>query len=965
MKKNDVICGFTVKEVRALDEIKAKMVIMEFEKTGTPLIWLDRDDLNKTFAVTFKTVPEDDTGVFHIIEHSVLNGSEKYPVKEPFVELLKSSLQTFLNAMTFPDKTMYPVSSRNDTDFLNLIDVYLDAVLHPLSRKNPLGFMQEGWHYETEDGGKTASFNGVVFNEMKGAYASDETVLYSEMNKLLFPDNCYRWESGGHPEHITELTYEKYCASHARFYHPSNATVILDGAVDLVPVLKKIAGYLKNFDRQKIDAQIPFQAPVEPEDAECFYEISPDENAENKIILGEGWVFSRFDEPVKTAAASILATALCGTNESPLKKALIDGGLCEDAELSVMDGIQQEFLLLVLRNTTAEKAAGAKAAVREILERILSEGLDKKRLEAVTDHFEYVSREKDFGTAPRGLVYAIDIMESLLYGGDPAQELCRDRLFAEIRQMIANGGFEKLLREAMLENRHTAFLKMLPSKTLGEEKSRAEAEKAAEAAAGWNDEDRKRVCGDLFALRAFQESADTPEKLASLPVLPLEAISHSAPETPQTTEVIDGVTLLNQPIPTDGITYVQYFFDLGDINIDELKEISFWASVLGQTATEKFDPTELCNEIDAKLGHFDVGFSVTAKKNETDGCLPCLCVKFSLLDTKKAQAAPLIKEILLKSKFDDKTFIYNLLHQARMGSERNVSGAGSSVAAKRAAAAFSAKGAVNEAVGGLEKLRWLQRTDDGFDDAFPALSEKFASFAQKVFSRARLTVSVTGEADREWLKTLIGDLPDTPVGERARYAPKDGVSEGFRIPAEIGFAARAGHFAKIGSEFTGTAKVASQLLTYGFLWNTIRVKGGAYGTRLYASYDGNMFVTSYRDPDPSRSLDDFTCLGKALRDFCDGDEAIDKYIISTIADTEPLLTPRMEGIMAAERYLAGKTRQDVERIRNEILSADKNKLREFSRVLDAMIDESAVCVVGGKNVLDACGGKLERTESVN
>ncbi|MBQ9545277.1 MAG: insulinase family protein, partial [Clostridia bacterium] len=873
---NDVIKGFRVKEIRPLDEIKAKMVVMEFEKTATPLIWLDRDDLNKTFAITFKTVPEDDTGVFHIIEHSVLNGSEKYPVKEPFVELLKSSLQTFLNAMTFPDKTMYPVSSRNDTDFLNLIDVYMDAVLHPLSRKNPLGFMQEGWHYETEDGGKTATFNGVVFNEMKGAYASDDTVMYSEINKLLFPDNCYRWESGGHPEHITELTYSDYCASHARFYHPSNATVILDGEVDLEPVLEKIAGFLGQFDKETPDSDIPLQKPVEPEDAECFYEIDPGDNEENKIILCEGWVASRFDEPVKTAALSILSSALCGTNESPLKKELIDGGFCEDAELSVTDGIQQNFVLLVLRNSTAEKAAGAKAKVREILEKILAGGLDKKRLRAITDHAEYVSREKDFGSAPKGLIYAIEIMDSMLYGGDPAQELCRDELFGEIRKMIDNGGFEKLLKEAILDNRHTAFLKMLPSKMLGEEKRKIEAEKAEKAAASWNDADRERVTSDFAALRAFQESADTPEKIATLPVLPISAISRKAPETPQTAEDFGGVKLLNQKITTDGITYVQYYFDLGDLGVEELKEVSFWASLLGQVATQKFDPTELYNEIDAKLGHFDVSFSVISKKNATDDCVPYLAVKFSLLDSKKLEAEPLIKEILLNSKFDDKNFIFNLLHQARMGTERSVSASGNAVAAKRAAASFSAKYALNEAVGGLEMLRWMQKTDDNFDEVFPALSEKCALFAEKVFSRRRLTLSVTGEPDREWLKALVADLYDTPVSERVKYAIKDRVNEGFRIPAEVGYAARAGHFAKVGSEFSGIARLASQLLTYGFLWNTIRVKGGAYGTRLSAAYDGTVYVNSYRDPDPSRSLDDFTCLGKALRDFVDSDERIDK-----------------------------------------------------------------------------------------
>lgn len=963
MKTNDVIHGFRLKESRELKEIRATMRLFEFEKTRTPLLWLDRDDENKTFAIAFRTVPTDDTGVFHILEHSVLNGSEKYPVKEPFVELLKSSLQTFLNAFTFPDKTMYPVSSRNDKDLLNLIDVYMDAVLHPLSKREPLGFMQEGWHYEIDDGGNR-SYNGVVFNEMKGAYASEDTVLEAGMNRLLFPDTCYRWESGGHPEHITELTYENYLAAHDRFYHPSNARIVLDGSVDLESVLAKLESFLSPYDAITPDGEIAFQKPVAPDPAECRYEIAPDDDPSDKAILARGWVFASYDEPVKIAAASILSSALCGTNESPLKKALMDEGLAQDVELSVMDGIRQEFALLVLRNLPEERLEEAQRRIGEILEKIASDGLDRARLEAITDHWEYVTREKDFGSMPRGLVYAIDVMESWLYGGDPAQELCQEKLFGSIREMIKTGGFEKLLREIFIDCPHRATLRMLPSSTLGEEKRLAEKKRLDEAAKDWTDADVERIRADFKRLRAFQEAPDTPEKIATLPVLSLSDVSEKVNLTPQTVSEIDGVTVLEQDIDTDGIVYADCYFSLDDMSADQLSETVFFASLLGQAATEKYDPTSLFNEIDAKLGHFEASCAAMAKADDADGCKTFLTLRFSFLESKKPEVIPLIREITGATRFDDRGYIYNLLRQARMGSERQISTAGNRVAALRASASLSAKGAALEAIGGVDMLRWLQDTDKSYESGFEGLSARFEALKKKIFSRRRLILSVTGAPDRQWEKELIESFGTDGMGEEIPKTPKALSAEGLVIPAEIGFAARAGNLARVGEKWRICASVASQILTYGYLWNTVRVKGGAYGTRISVTRDGSVTVTSYRDPSPAASLDVFMKTGEALREFCLSDEKIDKYIISTFAESEPLFTPRMKGVRAAERYILGITPEELAANRKKLLSTAKADLEEFSRALDKALEGGTLCVVGGKNVVDACGDKLDSVCSV-
>ena len=497
MQINDLIHGFRVLERRTLGELNAVMWRMEYEKNGARLIWLDRPDNNKTFSIAFKTIPQDDTGVFHILEHSVLNGSEKYPVKEPFVELLKSSMATFLNAMTFPDKTMYPVSSRNDQDFLNLIDVYMDAVLHPVSLRDPHSFLQEGWHYELDSPEGELRCNGVVYNEMKGAYASPDTVMMEQLGSLLFPSNCYGKSSGGDPEHIPELTYENYLASHRRFYHPSNSYICLDGQVDLDAVLAKLDGFLKDYERIDPDADIPMQEPVAPAERTCAYEIGPEEDETDKAILAGGWVFGKFSDMERNVAFSALARLLCGSNESPLTKPLLDAGLCQDVALEKLDGVQQLYAILQIKNADPAKKDEIWALVEDTLRSLADGGLDKTRLHSILNRLEFAAREKDYGSMPRGLVYAITSLEGWLYSGDPAQGLEYDALFAALRRKVDEGWFDGFLRQVFLDNPHRARLLMLPSKTLGEEKARAEAERLAKIKAGWSQDEVQQVIADF------------------------------------------------------------------------------------------------------------------------------------------------------------------------------------------------------------------------------------------------------------------------------------------------------------------------------------------------------------------------------------------------------------------------------------------------------------------------------------
>ena len=962
MQINDRIHGFRVLERRDLGEISAVLWRMEYEKNGARLIWLDRPDDNMTFSIAFKTIPQDDTGVFHILEHSVLNGSEKYPVKEPFVELLKSSMATFLNAMTFPDKTMYPVSSRNRQDFLNLMDVYLDAVLHPVSLRDRHAFLQEGWHYELDSPEGELRCNGVVYNEMKGAYSSADTVMEEQMDRLLFPSNCYSKSSGGDPEHIPELTYENYLASHRRFYHPSNAYIVLDGQVDLDAALEKLDGFLREYERIDPDADIPMQEPVAPAEKTVSYEIGPEEDETSKAILAGGWVFGKFDDMEKNIAFSVLSRLLCGSNDSPLTKALLDAGLCEDVSLEKLDGVQQLYAILQIKNVDPAKKDEIWALVEKVLRQQCEQGLDKKRLHSIFNRMEFITREKDYGSMPRGLVYAIAAMEGWLYGGDPAMSLAYDAVFASLRKKADEGWFEAFLAEALLDNPHRARLVMLPSKTLGREKAEAEAARCAAVKAGWDRAQTEKVIADFAALRARQSQADTPETLRCLPTLSLADIPEKGMPVRQDIAGVQGVTLLHQPVETDGIVYLDMYFALDDLSVRQLQQVKLLTKLLGQVATERYDALALRSELEGSLGRFSASMKIAAAPGQTERATPWLSVGLSLLPDHKADAVRLLDEILNRSKFDDTPFIYNILRQVRLDMEQSITAGGNAFGAMRVSAQCSAWGLLGEATHGISMLRALQAWDKDFEGQGAALCGDLAALCGRIFSKKRLAVSLTGERDDAFVADALAVLSDGPMGEPAVYEPLPAKKEGFVIPAGIGFAVTGANLNDLGASFSGTATVAGQLLTFDYLWNEVRVKGGAYGVNLAVRPMGDVGFSSYRDPSPAKTLDTFAGAGQALRDVCAGGD-IDKYIISTVASTEPVMSPWTEGMRAVNLWLNGQSEADLDRQRLEILRTTPESLSAFGKVLEDVCAAGHVCVIGGKDALDACQG-LDSVESI-
>lgn len=958
------LSGFTVKSITDLPEVKGRLVRMTYGKNGADLAWLDRDDDNMTFGIAFRTIPEDDTGVAHILEHSVLCGSDKYPVKEPFVELLKSSFSTYLNAWTAADCTMYPVCSRNGADFLNLMDVYLDAVFHPLSVKGPLPFRQEGWHYEISKDGELTR-NGVVLSEMKGAFASPKRLAYHETMRMLFPDNCYRFVSGGDPKAIHNLTFEAYKAFYARHYHPSNARIFLDGRIDLPAVLARLDEFLSPYDRADVATAVPRQWPVKAQKT-VEYELGEDDTAENKTILEDGWVIGAFNDRETCLAFDVLADVLAGSNEDPLAKALLDRGLCEDVRLGA-EGSEQQTAMLVLMHVADGKADEARRTVRDTLTALAANGLDRDRLNAVIDRHEFDSREKDYGGFPRGLAFFSDALDQWLYGGDPADAFRNDALYASLREKVATGWFEKFLRKTLLDNPHHVRLTLRPSKTLGAKNRAAEKAELAAIKAKWTPEELARVTAEAKALEDHQKRADDPADLAKLPVLALKDIPEIGPAPSFAETAVGGTRVLRAKTTANGIAYAELYFSLeGRVSPDDLSDAAVLADVLGELPTAKRSALSLKNALDAGLGRFDSGVSAYAKKpGDPSAAAPYFVVRVSALDTKLDEIVRLVPEVLLETKFTDVKQIGDLLKQRRRALERGTAGlSGRVYAARRAAASQSVRGAMEELYAGLAHLRRLQKTDDAFATDGAAYGRTLGDLARRIFTRGAVTVCLSDNVPTDWLEPMLAKFPAEAAAATATIAPFPAKREGFRTAGNVGAAAKASFPGAGRDAFTGPAAVAARILSLGYLWDEIRVRGGAYGGHLRLRAEGDFGYLSWNDPTPARSLGVYDKSGDALRQVASGAEPVDKYIISAVAATEPYQTPSVETTRVAEMVLSGRSADDVHRFRREMLRTTKADLAAFADVLDAVTNTPSVCVIGGAAQVDGCKDALDTVEAV-
>ena len=955
MNPGTVLHDFELTNVTPVPEMDAELHLFRHRGTGAELLWIRRPDRNKTFSVTFKTLPENDTGVFHIMEHSVLCGSAKYPVKEPFVELMKGSMNTFLNAFTFPDKTMYPVSSRNDADFRNLVSVYLDAVFCPAVYERKNIFLQEGWRLEQDAPGEKPHYVGVVFNEMKGALSSVDEVMAYAMARMLFPDSCYRFVSGGDPTHIPELTYEAFLDAHRRFYHPSNARFFLDGDVDIEQLLAQINDdYLCRYERREPDFELKLQKPVPGQQRTISYELAPGEAPEGKAYFAMSRIIGTWEDRVRLMAAKVLCDYLAGSNDAPLKRAVLEQGLAQELRLSAEDGgMAQVTVDLMLQNMQAEKLPEARRAVQAIIRELLEKGLDRTELTGCLNRYEFKTREHN---EPYGVMLSIQVMNSWLYGGDPALYLRNNEAFAALRAHLEDGYYEQLLREMFLEDDTLCELHALPSQTLGAERA---AEELRSAHARWDamTEAEQASCGaELEALHTWQQTPDSPEALATLPHLKLSEVSAEPLWVELAEQRLQGVRVLRSPVNAGGMVYLKLYFDLGDLTEEELPTAQLLARVLAVLPTARHTSQELQREIKLHLGSLTHGVETFATPGETDRCKACFVVSCSVLESKVDEAVRLIQEVQLETDLHQPERIREVMQQAFIAMQQQLVMNGMMFAVNHALSGWNATTLVADRTQGYGAYTALRALLEHFDERIEDEIAAMERLCHRISATSRLTLGVTGGVSDAQLTALLSAFPaGEPTGPlQVKLTGREDTA--VTIPAAISFATLGANLNTLGFRVTGTNWVMGQLISLAYLWNEVRVQGGAYGCGLLTRESGNVCFYSYRDPSAARTLDVYRRSAAFVRSFCESGSALDTIIIGTLSELMPLLAPRFQSEQAFSRCFTGVTLEQLRQQFREVLETTPAQLLEASAQLDEIAAKGSMCVVGSAEILSGCEG---------
>ncbi|MBO5525517.1 MAG: insulinase family protein [Clostridia bacterium] len=931
--------GFQVTKRSEVRELSASLVEMEHIKSGAKLVYVDCDDENKVFGISFKTVPEDSTGVFHILEHCMLNGSEKYPLREPFVNLLKNSLQTFLNAMTFPDKTVYPVASRNEKDFSNLMSVYLDAVFAPNLRTNKNVFLQEGWHYELTDDKSEPVFKGVVFNEMKGAMSSVFDVLEQGFLAALYPDTCYRHNSGGDPRKIPDLTYEQFLSSYHKHYHADNASIFLYGKMDVEAKLAFMdEEYLSKFERNGETIVIERQSPVVNTDAVATYAIGPEDEEEGNAYCQLGWCVAECDDREKLLAYEILNAVLFSTNESPLKKAIMDAGLGKDVRAEVLGDVLQPAYFIQLHKTNADEGKRFEFVVRETLKKIADEGIDQKALEAAINNMEFKLREMETGGFPQGVMYGLYVASAMNYGIDPATHIRYEKELASLRAGMQNGYFERLIYD-LLESKHYALLTVKPSKTLGAEQAEEEARKCREYRASLNEEQVQSLIRLNQELRVFQETEDTPEQIATLPTLTLADLDREPTIAPTEHIVKENREVLFHEVKTGGIVYLTLYYNLASVAEDDLPKLATYASLLGKIKTKKHTAEELNTEVMLHLGGLSFGtvvYGVNAKEAR-----PMLKASVSYLEGDEEKAISLLREVLDETVCEAEE-VDKLIAQKSAMTQMRIMQRGNAVAYGMVSARLTAAGAYAERMEGVSFYRALQQMKGA----------EFEGFSVP-FKKNNLIVSVTGSKAAK--ENLLSRISCFETGETSMQKSTISLQEGnpaVTIPAGINYVAKGGASFK-GTYKPGNVKVMKQILSLDYLWNEVRAKGGAYGVGVVADKDLFCFV-SYRDPNVVNTLGAYDNAEAYLKNVALTDDALVGYIIGTVAGEEPTLSPKLRGAQGDADYFKEISEEEQRKTREELLSTTEEDLKNMANLIAEVKEQGFVAAVGNAEKLAEC-----------
>ena len=970
--KVEELQAYELLEKRGIAELASTGFYLKHKKTGARVCLLSNEDSNKVFYIGFRTPAPDDTGVPHIMEHSVLCGSREFPVKDPFVELAKGSLNTFLNAMTYPDKTVYPVASCNDKDFQNLIHVYMDAVFYPNIYEKEEIFRQEGWHYEMESEDGELTLNGVVYNEMKGAFSSPEGVLEREVLASLYPDTTYANESGGDPEKIPELSWEAFLDFHRRYYHPSNSYIFLYGDCDMAEKLAWLdENYLSHFDRLEIDSEVRTQAPfTKMREIVKEYSVSEEESEEDNTYLS--WnksVGDTLDEKLYLGM-QVLEYVLLTMPGAPLKQALLDAGIGHDIMSSYDNGVKQPIFSIIAKNANEAQKEAFVRTIETELARLVSEGLDEKALRAGINYFEFRYREADFGNYPAGLMYGLQAFDSWLYQDDSVfLHLEALDTFAFLKEQAAEGYFEGLITKYLLENSHGSLVIIRPKRGLTAEQDEAFKKKLAAYKESLTAEERTRIVESTRHLKEYQSEPSPQEELEKIPLLEREDIGKEALPF-QNEELTAGeAKLVYHDLFTNGIGYVSLIFRAGGIPVELVPYLGLLKAVLGKVDTEHYTYGEFAKELNLHTGgiHCSVG-SYDAVDGE-DSFTPVFEVHSKALYEEQETAFSMLREMLMTSKTDDAKRLREIIAETKSRLQMAFQTSGHSMAALRAMSYFSGSAEFSDMTGGVDFYRFIEELDAQFEKKQPEISEKLSELMDFLFRPENLVVSCT--AERKSLEGLTEQVEKLSLtlhrgGKKAvAWSVKpEKKNEGLKTSAQIQYVCRAGNFRAAGLPYTGALKVLRTIMSYDYLWNNIRVKGGAYGCMNNYARTGNTYLVSYRDPNLEKTNEIFEKSVDYTESFDVSERDMTKYIIGTVSSMDTPLTPNAKGARSMSAWMTGLTPEDVQKERDEVLSCGCEEIRALAPYLKAVLEQDCICVIGNEKKLEEQKELFDRVESL-
>ncbi len=954
-KIGDNYHGFRLIEEKNVKETNSTVRLFQHEKSGARLLYMENDEDNKVFSVTFRTPPKDSTGLPHILEHSVLCGSRKFPTKEPFVELVKGSLNTFLNAFTFGDKTMYPVASRNDKDFENLMDVYLDSVFYPNIYKYPEILKQEGWHYELENIEDELRYKGVVYNEMKGALSSPESVLSRKLQETLFPDTPYGYESGGDPEDIPELTQEEFLAFHKRYYHPSNSYMFLYGKMDVLGRLKFIdEAYLKDFEAISVDSSIPVQKSFDSMKSYVLeYPISAQENERDKTYLSLNYATGLSTDAESYLAMEILEHILLSTPASPLKKALIEAGLGKDVFGKYDNSILQPVFSVVVKNSNVERKEEFIKLAQETLKKLVRDGLDSQLVEAAVNLKEFQLREADFEGYPKGLIYNIKIMDSWLYDKNPFMHLSYEHIFEKIRAELKNRYFENLIEEYILKNNHSSMLVLKPKKGMSEAKDEETRNRLKRIKAQLSKEQLQELVKQTRELKDWQNTPDTPEKLQLIPMLSIQDIAPKGEVLPQKVKEEAGIKVLAHHIFTNDIVYADLLFDTTAVPQELLPYIPLLAGILGKVSTESHEYGDLSKEIDMYTGGIRFSPQVYGEKNDDTKYHPVFSVRGRALAGKLTRMFELMSEIITKTKLDDIKRIKEIIQENKSRIEMRISNEGYTIACKRLFSYFSAEGSYLETITGLTYYKFIADIEKNFESRIGEVTGNLQKLMGLLFRKDGLIAGVTCEEEdyhsfAKNINLILEELSNQKHPPVQYTFETKSLNEGLMTQGKVQYVAQGYNFIKLGYPYTGKLQVLRTISRYSYLWNRIRVQGGAYGAFSGFEKNGNMFMVSYRDPNLKETLKVYDEMHDYLKDFQIDEREMTKYIIGTVSKLDLPLTPFMKGERAIENYMRRITPEDLQKEREEILNTKQQDIRTLSDMMLELMKRQSYCVLGSE-----------------